>query len=70
MRGRVPGKIAAMTRAVVLALAVIVALAITARDATAQGFFSSSPGPLAQSHAQWDNQNGCKDCHVNDSKDL
>jgi len=38
--------------------------------AAADDFLSSSPGPLARSHAQWDNQQGCNDCHVNDTRDI
>jgi hypothetical protein len=39
-------------------------------SALAEDFFSSSPGPLSQSHASLDTQNNCNDCHVNGSKDL
>src|SRR5687768_3375639 len=68
MRGRVPGRVRLMLRAlVVLALGSIV---WWTTPAFAGDFFASSPGQLAQSHASLDNQTGCKDCHVNDSKDL
>jgi hypothetical protein len=33
-------------------------------------FFSSSPGPLSQSHGALDNADHCTDCHVGNSKDL
>src|SRR5688572_27270001 len=68
MPGRVPGRVAAMKRALgVTALAV---LTLFARPALAGDFFASSPGPLAQSHASLDNQNQCNDCHVDGSKDV
>ena len=67
MRGRVPGSILRMKRAVwVLALA-LVTFFVTPAFAD---FFSSSPGPLSQSHASLDNANNCNDCHVNGTKDL
>ena len=67
MRGRVPGNIHTVTRALVFALWSIV---ILAPPAFAGDFFASSPGPLAQSHASLDNQQQCMGCHINDSKDL
>ena len=33
-------------------------------------FLSSSPGALSSAHAQWDNQQGCNDCHVNDTREI
>jgi hypothetical protein len=52
---------------VIIALVVLGALA---HRAAADDFFSSSPGPLSQSHAASDNQNQCTDCHVGNTKDL
>ena len=45
------------------ALAVLVGL-VHARAARADDFFSSSPGPLSQSHAALDNADHCNDCHT------
>ncbi len=42
--------------------------AVSAADA--QGFFSSSPGPLTRSHAALDSQQRCNDCHVNGTRDV
>lgn len=55
-------------------IAVAVVLAVCAlfgpRAAWADDFFSSSPGPLSQSHAQWDAQDKCNDCHVNGTREV
>ena len=57
-----------MTRWVICLLLV---LAGTSRQARAQSnFLSSSPGALSTSHAKWDNQQGCNDCHVNDTREI
>jgi len=48
-----------------IALVAVVAILLGgARTAIADDFFSSSPGPLAESHAALDNQARCNDCHV------
>lgn len=66
MRGRVPGSIGVMKRAIwVLALALV---ALFASPAFAD-FFSSSPGQLSQSHASLDTADKCNDCHVNGTKE-
>ncbi len=61
MRGPVRGK---------RLLIILGFVALGALPALADDFFSSSPGPLSQSHGALDNQNSCNDCHVNGSKDL
>ena len=49
----------------VAALAVLVALAIpTSASAQDDDFFHSSPGELTQSHAEFDSQDRCNDCHT------
>lgn len=60
-----------MTRALARATTVlVVGLAVlTARPARADGFLTSSPGALAQSHAGLDNAQGCPQCH-NDDKSI
>jgi hypothetical protein len=53
-------------RALHLAFVILVILVGHAGLARGQGdFFSSSPGALSSSHAAWDSQTGCNDCHVN-----
>lgn len=49
---------------------VALVLLVVAGRARAEDFFSSSPGPLSQSHAALDDQNHCTDCHVGNTKDL
>ena len=51
------------------ALVVLAIIGLASGPAIAD-FFSSSPGPLSQSHAGLDNPNQCNDCHVNGTKDL
>ncbi|HEU0037317.1 MAG TPA: cytochrome c3 family protein [Kofleriaceae bacterium] len=51
----------------VLAFVVVVAMA---RSARADDFFTTSPGPLAASHASLDDANHCNDCHVNGTREL
>src|ERR1700733_8479392 len=68
MHGPVPGRIAWMKLGV--ALVTLVACAWFARPARADDFFQSSPGPLSQGHAPFDDQNHCTDCHVGNTKDL
>ena len=36
--------------------------------ASADDFFTTSPGPLATSHASLDSQDHCNDCHVDGSR--
>jgi hypothetical protein len=50
-----------------LSLLIVAALATVAR---ADDFFSTSPGPLASSHAHLDNPDKCNDCHVNGTRDV
>ncbi len=51
-----------------VAVAIAIFVVLFARSsAFADDFFSSSPGPLASSHAALDTQNNCNDCHVNGS---
>ncbi len=50
--------------AIALCFGVALLLA-THRRALAQDFFSSSPGPLSQSHAASDDPGKCNDCHIN-----
>src|SRR6266850_371184 len=64
MRGPVPGRFS------LVAFAVVATIALGAVRASADDFFSSSPGPLSQSHAAFDAPDHCNDCHVNGSKDL
>src|SRR5436190_21005866 len=47
------------------AIAMLVVVLVARSSAIADDFFSSSPGPLASSHAGLDNPNQCHDCHVN-----
>lgn len=49
---------------------VLVLLGLEGRASAQSGFFSSSPGALAKEHAGIDNQEGCNDCHVNDSREV
>src|SRR5262245_48336617 len=56
-------------RARYVAVAVILVAGVTG-IALADDFFSSSPGPLTSSHAAWDAQDKCNDCHVNDTKEV
>src|SRR5262245_40453096 len=62
-----------MARRLHLAASTIVAIAavvVLAPVAHAQGtFFSSSPGPLSESHASIDGPDHCNDCH-NDSREV
>jgi len=51
-------------------LVVLFAICTLASAARAQGFFSSSPGPLSKSHASLDSQQRCNDCHVNGTRDI
>ena len=48
---------------VAVAIAIFVVL-LARSSAFADDFFSSSPGPLASSHAALDTQTNCNDCHV------
>jgi hypothetical protein len=49
---------------------IVLAVLLGWSAAIADDFFSSSPGALSSSHAQWDNQQGCNDCHVNNTRDI
>ncbi|MDB4964014.1 MAG: hypothetical protein JWP01_4013 [Myxococcales bacterium] len=49
---------------VAFAISLVVMLLLVRSAAYADDFFSSSPGPLASSHASLDNQNQCNDCHI------
>jgi len=60
---RSPGRAAATVVLVLLGLGV--GLGVGARTARADDdFFSSSPGPLSQSHASLEGQDHCNDCHT------
>lgn len=43
---------------------------LLAGTASADDFFTTSPGPLASSHASLDTQDKCNDCHVNGTRDV
>jgi hypothetical protein len=47
-----------------IASLVLVCVALGARPARADDFMKSSPGPLAQSHAEIDGQQNCTQCHT------
>jgi len=47
-----------------VALAILLAIAGSSGSAWADDFFSSSPGPLASSHADLDDPDHCNDCHT------
>src|SRR5688572_29456456 len=51
-------------RWIAIAIAFVVTLVVGSPSVNADDFFSSSPGNLTSSHAQWDNQGGCNSCHV------
>ncbi|MGE0550145.1 MAG: cytochrome c3 family protein [Kofleriaceae bacterium] len=53
---------------IALAIALVMAAGWFGRFAYADDFFSTSPGPLSQSHAAQDNQNNCNDCHVDNTR--
>src|SRR5690242_20151586 len=67
MRGRVPGNVRRMRRAVWGTAVVLLLLLVSP---AAADFFSNSPGKLAQSHVDIDDPAHCNDCHVNGTKDL
>src|SRR5690606_14860605 len=52
------------------ALALVAGLLAVTPRASAEDFFSSSPGPLSREHAALDRQDSCNDCHVDGSKAL
>lgn len=67
------GKVAAvkpLASWVVLVFLAAAAFFAGGRTASADDFFSSSPGPLTASHGSLDNQNQCNDCHVNGTRDV
>ncbi len=72
-----PGKLAAASKlsmrvaqCAIGMLLVLGVLVLGAPRAAADDFFSSSPGPLTNSHASLDNQNKCNDCHVDGTRDV
>lgn len=48
----------------VVALAFLASAGLLRRSAHADDFLKSSPGPLAQSHAELDGQDNCNQCHT------
>jgi hypothetical protein len=55
---------------VAFAISLVITLLLVRSSAIADDFFSSSPGPLANSHAALDNQNQCNDCHINGTNEV
>ena len=53
-----------------LALLFSLLVLLRAGAARADDFFTSSPGDLARSHAELDNQSKCNDCHVDGTRDV
>ena len=49
---------------------ILLASVLLVGTARADDFLSSSPGALSSSHAQWDNQQGCNDCHVDNTREI
>ena len=53
-----------------LAISVVMGLLLAMRgQAAADDFFSSSPGPLSQSHATLDTKDQCNACHVDGARE-
>lgn len=53
-----------MYRPILVALAMFLAVVGSPGSARGDDFFSSSPGPLASSHADLDDPDRCNDCHT------
>ena len=55
---------------VALGLLAVVSLVAGPRVARADDFFSTSPGPLSNSHGSLDNAQQCNDCHVDGTREV
>ncbi len=69
---RQPNHIAAVVRAAVVSVVVMLGAWVAAGSSVARAddFFGSSPGKLSMSHSSLDKADNCNDCHVNGSKAL
>jgi hypothetical protein len=63
------GKLTAM-KGIAIAMVLAASAVVASSAAYADDFFSSSPGPLTSSHAAFDTQDKCNDCHVNGTREV
>ncbi|MDQ3364807.1 MAG: hypothetical protein M3680_05200 [Myxococcota bacterium] len=59
-----------MMRLLTLAILLIAGRGLSAVAIAQSDFFSSSPGELTKSHAEFDNQQKCNECHVNGTREV